>query len=157
MDKSVSRRHAYTYLTDAEYDALDIAVQTLGFHNRAEFQTAAALTVLSGENVGEWCVKLNQRLTTHNLVQQTLNTILDNTYLAVLAMKGFSALLDPGIRDDIRRELFDATGYVPSDEELNEMIQKYHNLRKDTLFEHRRAVFASKYGNANEPLDMEEN
>ncbi|HJJ48848.1 MAG TPA: hypothetical protein O0X39_07685 [Methanocorpusculum sp.] len=151
-----ARRHSYTYLTEEEYDQLDQAVQTLGFNNRSEFQTACALTVINGDLPGDWCRKLNRRVTTTNRAQSTINRILDNIYLPVLAMKGFAILADSDVRTDIRRELFDETGYVPGDEELNAMFERYKSLRKDRLAEHRRCVFAAKYGELQKDTETEE-
>ncbi|HJJ28785.1 MAG TPA: hypothetical protein O0X70_05285 [Methanocorpusculum sp.] len=116
-----------------------------------EFFTACANLFLCGENVKEYCLRLNRVISTSDKMRTTLHNILDETYFTILAVKGAQVLLN---RDDIVKDIFmqlnNKCHALPTDEELTLWVQQYCIMRADRMAQHRADRFTQNLAMENE-------
>ena len=133
MTNNVKKAYAYANLTSAEAEKLDEIAETLGYQSRTQLYTAAAHILIYGD-----AAELNRQNKRKTELQKRMNAffgILDEMAFSVIAMRGIAPVYT-FLLDDIRRELFNRTDAVPTDETLKHWLKIYANINRTRLDEY---------------------
>ena len=133
MHTKTKKAYAYANLTPAETEKLDEIADTLGYQSRTDLYTAAAHILLYGD-AAEF-VRQNNRKTELTRRMKVFFDIVDELAFPVIALRGIAPVYT-FLLDDIRRELFNRTDAVPSDETLKHWLKIYANINRTRLDEY---------------------
>ena len=133
MHTKTKKAYAYANLTPAETEKLDEIADTLGYQSRTDLYTAAAHILLYGD-AAEF-VRQNNRKTELTRRMSVFFNILDELAFPVIALRGIAPVYT-FLLDDIRRELFNRTDAVPTDETLKHWLKIYANINRTRLDEY---------------------
>ena len=142
MIAKTKRAYAYANLTAHETAKLDEIAETLGYQSRTQLYTAAAHILIYGD-----AAELNRQNKRKTELQKRMNAffgILDEMAFSVIAMRGIAPVYT-FLLDDIRRELFNRTDAVPSDETLKHWLKIYANIRRPQLLEYEAEIRRQRY------------
>ena len=133
MHAKIKKSYAYANLTPIETEKLDEIADTLGYQSRTDLYTAAAHILLYGD-AAEF-VRQNKRTTALTRRMKVFFNILDELAFPVIALRGIAPVYT-FLLDDIRRELFNRTDAVPTDETLKHWLKIYANINRTRLDEY---------------------
>ena len=133
MHTKTKKAYAYANLTPIETEKLDEIADTLGYQSRTDLYTAAAHILLYGD-AAEF-VRQNNRKTVLTRRMKVFFDIVDELAFPVIALRGIAPVYT-FLLDDIRRELFNRTDAVPSDETLKHWLKIYANINRTRLDEY---------------------
>ena len=133
MVNTIKKAYAYANLTTAETSKLDEIAETLGYQSRTELYTAAAHILLYGDAVE--LIRQNKRNTALNRRMQAFFAVIDEIAFPIVAVRGIAPVYT-FLLDDIRRELFARTDFVPADETLKHWLKIYANINRTRLDEY---------------------
>ena len=133
MHTKTKKAYAYANLTPIETEKIDEIADTLGYQSRTDLYTAAAHILLYGD-AAEF-VRQNNRKTVLTRRMNAFFGILDEMAFSVIAMRGIAPVYT-FLLDDIRRELFNRTDAVPTDETLKHWLKIYANINRTRLDEY---------------------
>ena len=133
MHTKTKKAYAYANLTPIETDKLDELADTLGYQSRTDLYTAAAHILLYGD-AAEF-VRQNNRKTVLTRRMKVFFDIVDELAFPVIALRGIAPVYT-FLLDDIRRELFNRTDAVPTDETLKHWLKIYANINRTRLDEY---------------------
>ena len=133
MHAKIKKSYAYANLTPAETEKLDELAETLGYASRTHLYTAIAHILLYGD-AAEF-VRQNNRKTELTRRMSVFFNILDELAFPVIALRGIAPVYT-FLLDDIRRELFNRTDAVPTDETLKHWLKIYANINRTRLDEY---------------------
>ena len=142
MIPKTKRAYAYANLTAAETEKLDEIAETLGYQSRTQLYTAAAHILLYGDTAE--LIHQNKRKTEINRRMQAFFNIIDEMAFSVIAMRGIAPVYT-FLLDDIRRELFNRTDTVPTDETLKHWLKIYTNINRTRLDEYCDEIRRQRY------------
>ena len=143
------KRHAYTHLTEEEYQQLDELIRHQGFTTRTAYLTAVARVTLYGWQTkyhlpsGEldpvtaaWITWHKSRVTAEDQLRQTYFDILNDLAFPVIAARG-AQLAFHLLRDEIETAMAERTGIVPSFDCMKTWTQVYETIHAEELGRHR--------------------
>ena len=133
MHTKTKKAYAYANLTPIETEKLDEIADTLGYQSRTDLYTAAAHILLYGD-AAEF-VRQNNRKTVLTRRMKVFFDIVDELAFPVIALRGIAPVYT-FLLDDIRRELFNRTDAVPTDETLKHWLKIYANINRTRLDEY---------------------
>lgn len=133
MVNTIKKAYAYANLTTAETAKLDEIAETLGYQSRTELYTAAAHILLYGDAAE--LIRQNKRNTALNRRMQAFFAVIDEIAFPIVAVRGIAPVYT-FLLDDIRRELFARTDFVPADETLKHWLKIYANINRSRLDEY---------------------
>ena len=133
MHAKIKKSYAYANLTPIETEKLDELAETLGYASRTHLYTAIAHILLYGD-AAEF-VRQNNRKTELTRRMSVFFNILDELAFPVIALRGIAPVYT-FLLDDIRRELFNRTDAVPTDETLKHWLKIYANINRTRLDEY---------------------
>ena len=133
MHTKTKKAYAYANLTPIETEKLDEIAETLGYQSRTDLYTAAAHILLYGD-AAEF-VRQNNRKTVLTRRMKVFFDIVDELAFPVIALRGIAPVYT-FLLDDIRRELFNRTDAVPTDETLKHWLKIYANINRTRLDEY---------------------
>ena len=133
MHTKTKKAYAYANLTPIETEKLDEIADTLGYQSRTDLYTAAAHILLYGD-AAEF-VRQNNRKTVLTRRMKVFFDIVDELAFPVIALRGIAPVYT-FLQDDIRRELFNRTDAVPTDETLKHWLKIYANINRTRLDEY---------------------
>lgn len=133
MIAKTKRAYAYANLTAHEAEKLDEIAETLGYQSRTELYTAAAHILLYGDTAE--LIRQNERKTALSRRMQAFFAVLDEIAFPIIAVRGIAPVYT-FLLDDIRRELFARTDFVPTDETLKHWLKIYANINRTRLEEY---------------------
>ena len=133
MHTKTKKAYAYENLTPIETEKLDEIADTLGYQSRTDLYTAAAHILLYGD-AAEF-VRQNNRKTVLTRRMKVFFDIVDELAFPVIALRGIAPVYT-FLLDDIRRELFNRTDAVPTDETLKHWLKIYANINRTRLDEY---------------------
>ena len=133
MHAKIKKSYAYANLTPIETEKLDEIADTLGYQSRTDLYTAAAHILLYGD-AAEF-VRQNNRKTVLTRRMKVFFDIVDELAFPVIALRGIAPVYT-FLLDDIRRELFNRTDAVPTDETLKHWLKIYANINRTRLDEY---------------------
>lgn len=139
---TVKKAYAYANLTTAETAKLDEIAETLGYQSRTELYTAAAHILLYGDAAE--LIRQNKRNTTLNRRMQAFFAVIDEIAFPIVAVRGIAPVYT-FLLDDIRRELFARTDFVPADETLKHWLKIYANINRTRLDEYCDSIRRRQY------------
>ena len=128
-----SRKYARVNVTDKELAQIDEIAECLGYTNRTELYTACIHILLYGDTAE--FVRQNNRKTELTRRMSVFFNILDELAFPVIALRGIAPVYT-FLLDDIRRELFNRTDAVPTDETLKHWLKIYANINRTRLDEY---------------------
>ena len=133
MHTKTKKAYAYANLTPTETDKLDEIAETLGYQSRTDLYTAAAHILLYGDTAD--FDRQNKRTTALTRRMKVFFDIVDELAFPVIALRGIAPVYT-FLLDDIRRELFNRTDAVPTDETLKHWLKIYANINRTRLDEY---------------------
>ena len=133
MHTKTKKAYAYANLTPIETEKLDEIADTLGYQSRTDLYTAAAHILLYGD-AAEF-VRQNNRKAVLTRRMKVFFDIVDELAFPIIAMRGIAPVYT-FLLDDIRRELFNRTDAVPTDETLKHWLKIYANINRTRLDEY---------------------
>ena len=139
---TVKKAYAYANLTTAETAKLDEIAETLGYQSRTELYTAAAHILLYGDAAE--LIRQNKRDTALNRRMQAFFAVIDEIAFPIVAVRGIAPVYT-FLLDDIRRELFARTDFVPADETLKHWLKIYANINRTRLDEYCDSIRRRQY------------
>ena len=142
MIAKTKRAYAYANLTAHETEKLDEIAETLGYQSRTQLYTAAAHILIYGD-----AAELNRQNKRKTELQKRMNAffgILDEMAFSVIAMRGIAPVYT-FLLDDIRRELYNRSRFVPSDETMKNWLKIYANIRRPQLLEYEAEIRRQHY------------
>ena len=75
---------------------------------------------------------------------QTFFAVIDDIAFPVIAMRGIAPVYT-FLLDDIRRELYNRSRFVPSDETMKNWLKIYANIRRPQLLEYEAEIRRQRY------------
>ena len=142
MVNTIKKAYAYANLTTAETSKLDEIAETLGYQSRTELYTAAAHILLYGDAAE--LIRQNKRNTALNRRMQAFFAVIDEIAFPIVAVRGIAPVYT-FLLDDIRRELFNRTDAVPTDETLKHWLKIYANINRTRLDEYCDEIRRQRY------------
>ena len=133
MHAKIKKSYAYANLTPIETEKLDEIADTLGYQSRTDLYTAAAHILLYGDTAD--FDRQNKRTTALTRRMKVFFDIVDELAFPVIALRGIAPVYT-FLLDDIRRELFARTNFVPADETLKHWLKIYANINRTRLDEY---------------------
>lgn len=143
------KRHAYTHLTEDEYQQLDALILHQRFTNRTAYLTAVARVTLYGWQTkyhlppgefdpvtAEWITWHKSRMTAEAELRQTYFVVLTDLAFPVIASRG-AQLAFHLLQSDIEKALAERTGTVPSYDCMKTWTQAYETIHAEQLGRHR--------------------
>ena len=136
------RKYARVNVTEKELEQIDKIAENLGYPNRTELYTACIHILLYGE--GNTLLLNHQRTKECSSEMQTFFAVIDDIAFPVIAMRGIAPVYT-FLLDDIRRELFNRTDTVPTDETLKHWLKIYTNINRTRLDEYCDEIRRQRY------------
>ena len=133
MHAKIKKSYAYANLTPIETEKLDELAETLGYASRTHLYTAIAHILIYGDAAE--LNRQNNRKTELTRRMSVFFNILDELAFPVIALRGIAPVYT-FLLDDIRRELFNRTDAVPTDETLKHWLKIYANINRTRLDEY---------------------
>lgn len=140
--ETYSRKYARVNVTEKELALIDEIAESLGYTSRSELYTACIHILLYGE--GNTLLLNHQRTKECTKEMQTFFAVLDDTAFPVIAMRGIAPVYT-FLLDDIRRELYNRSRFVPADETMKNWLKIYANIRRPELLEYEADVRRRQY------------
>ena len=136
------RKYARVNVTEKELEQIDKIAENLGYPNRTELYTACIHILLYGE--GNTLLLNHQRTKECSSEMQTFFAVIDDIAFPVIAMRGIAPVYT-FLLDDIRRELYNRSQFVPSDETMKNWLKIYANIRRPHLLEYEADIRRRQY------------
>jgi hypothetical protein len=141
-ERTNSRKYARVNVTEKELAQIDEIAECLGYTNRTELYTACIHILLYGQ--GNTLLLNHQRTKECSSEMQTFFAVIDDIALPVIAMRGIAPVYT-FLLDDIRRELYNRSRFVPSDETMKNWLKIYANIRRPQLLEYEAEIRRQRY------------
>jgi len=136
------RKYARVNVTEKELEQIDKIAENLGYPNRTELYTACIHILLYGE--GNTLLLNHQRTKECSSEMQTFFAVIDDIAFPVIAMRGIAPVYT-FLLDDIRRELYNRSQFVPSDETMKNWLKIYANIRRPQLLNYETEIRRQRY------------
>ena len=136
------RKYARVNVTEKELEQIDKIAENLGYPNRTELYTACIHILLYGE--GNTLLLNHQRTKECSSEMQTFFAVIDDIAFPVIAMRGIAPVYT-FLLDDIRRELYNRSQFVPSDETMKSWLKIYANIRRPQLLNYETEIRRQRY------------
>jgi len=136
------RKYARVNVTEKELEQIDKIAENLGYPNRTELYTACIHILLYGE--GNTLHLNHQRTKECSSEMQTFFAVIDDIAFPVIAMRGIAPVYT-FLLDDIRRELYNRSQFVPSDETMKNWLKIYANIRRPQLLNYETEIRRQRY------------
>ena len=141
-ERTNSRKYARVNVTEKELAQIDEIAECLGYTNRTELYTACIHILLYGQ--GNTLLLNHQRTKECSSEMQTFFAVIDDIAFPVIAMRGIAPVYT-FLLDDIRRELYNRSRFVPSDETMKNWLKIYANIRRPQLLEYEAEIRRQRY------------
>lgn len=141
-ERTNSRKYARLNVTEKELAQIDEIAECLGYTNRTELYTACIHILLYGQ--GNTLLLNHQRTKECSSEMQTFFAVIDDIAFPVIAMRGIAPVYT-FLLDDIRRELYNRSRFVPSDETMKNWLKIYANIRRPQLLEYEAEIRRQRY------------
>ncbi len=141
-ERTNSRKYARVNVTEKELAQIDEIAECLGYTNRTELYTACIHILLYGQ--GNTLLLNHQRTKECSSEMQTFFAVIDDIVFPVIAMRGIAPVYT-FLLDDIRRELYNRSRFVPSDETMKNWLKIYANIRRPQLLEYEAEIRRQRY------------
>ena len=141
-ERTNSRKYARVNVTEKELAQIDEIAECLGYTNRTELYTACIHILLYGQ--GNTLLLNHQRTKECSSEMQTFFAVIDDIAFPVIAMRGIAPVYTV-LLDDIRRELYNRSRFVPSDETMKNWLKIYANIRRPQLLEYEAEIRRQRY------------
>jgi hypothetical protein len=141
-ERTNSRKYARVNVTEKELAQIDEIAECLGYTNRTELYTACIHIILYGQ--GNTLLLNHQRTKECSSEMQTFFAVIDDIAFPVIAMRGIAPVYT-FLLDDIRRELYNRSRFVPSDETMKNWLKIYANIRRPQLLEYEAEIRRQRY------------
>ena len=141
-ERTNSRKYARVNVTEKELAQIDEIAECLGYTNRTELYTACIHIILYGQ--GNTLLLNHQRTKECSSEMQTFFAVIDDIAFPVIAMRGIAPVYT-FLLDDIRRELYNRSRFVPSDETMKNWLKIYANIRRPQLLEYEAEIRRQHY------------
>ena len=141
-ERTNSRKYARVNVTEKELAQIDEIAECLGYTNRTELYTACIHILLYGQ--GNTLLLNHQRTKECSSEMQTFFAVIDDIAFPVIAMRGIAPVYT-FLLDDIRRELYNRSRFVPSDETMKNWLKVYANIRRPQLLEYEAEIRRQRY------------
>ena len=141
-ETNYSRKYARVNVTEKELAQIDTIAEQLGYTSRSELYTACIHILLYGE--GNTLLLNHQRTQACTHEMEAFFTVVDDVAFPVIAMRGIAPVYT-FLLDDIRRELFERTQVVPSDETMKNWLKIYANIRRPELLAYEMDIRRRQY------------
>lgn len=141
-ERTNSRKYARVNVTEKELAQIDEIAECLGYTNRTELYTACIHILLYGQ--GNTLLLNHQRTKECSSEMQTFFAVIDDIAFPVIAMRGIAPVYT-FLLDDIRRELYNRSRFVPSDETMKNWLKIYANIRRPQLLEYEAEIHRQRY------------
>lgn len=141
-ERTNSRKYARVNVTEKELAQIDEIAECLGYTNRTELYTACIHILLYGQ--GNTLLLNHQRTKECSSEMQTFFAVIDDIAFPVIAMRGIAPVYT-FLLDDIRRELYNRSRFVPSDETMKNWLKIYANIRRPQLLEYEAEIRRHRY------------
>ena len=141
-ERTNSRKYARVNVTDKELAQIDEIAECLGYTNRTELYTACIHILLYGQ--GNTLLLNHQRTKECSSEMQTFFAVIDDIAFPVIAMRGIAPVYT-FLLDDIRRELYNRSRFVPSDETMKNWLKIYANIRRPKLLDYEAEIRRQRY------------
>ncbi|MDV0444316.1 hypothetical protein [Methanorbis rubei] len=143
------KRHAYTNLTDEEYQNLGKLVKNMGYQSRSAYYTAVSRVTLYGCHAAkhhitgdldpptiQWIAARRSAALAHDLMWQTYFDILSELAFPVIASRGAQTAYEL-LFSELQSAMTERLGRIPTIEQMRVWIQAYETTYADQLAEHR--------------------
>ena len=141
-ERTNSRKYARVNVTEKELAQIDEIAECLGYTNRTELYTACIHILLYGQ--GNTLLLNHQRTKECSSEMQTFFAVIDDIAFPVIAMRGIAPVYT-FLLDDIRRELYNRSRFVPSDETMKNWLKIYANIRRPQLLDYEAEIRRQRY------------
>lgn len=141
-ERTNSRKYARVNVTEKELAQIDEIAECLGYTNRTELYTACIHILLYEQ--GNTLLLNHQRTKECSSEMQTFFAVIDDIAFPVIAMRGIAPVYT-FLLDDIRRELYNRSRFVPSDETMKNWLKIYANIRRPQLLEYEAEIRRQRY------------